>query len=383
MRHVLGAGEYGVTLSEWSGRVVWRSTDTALGGLTWSRERCQMSKASLEARVPVAISETVEPWVHLLTVYRDEAVVWHGVVTRVAVRGQAMTVEASDGSVMFTRRRIPINRWWAQHDASQVMSTMVEDACAYQDACGVVEHMVTLESRLWVTASYTAGESMLSTVVDDLEKQGLVWTIAAGRLLVGPIGATHTTAQLTDQFLDGEMTIIKDGAECVTDMLVTGAGVWGQWGKQDTPVGLLQGISKADGAAREAECEQQARRMVEESCVPPRRIEVSGGARLLPEAPVMIGELVPGVRVPVSSVQAGVLVGAEMQLMKVSVSVDSGGEKVSVSLGEAGTADSPAELPDPALLDWRSPYEKEMSKRAPKATPREQDEEEKLGTPPV
>lgn len=359
----LGAGEYSVTVSEWSGRMVWQSVDRSLSSVSWSRERCEMSKATVKAAIPVAQVTVMEPWVHLLTVYRNGELVWHGAITKITASSTQATLEAADGAVMFSRRRIPSDRSWRQHDATQVMRTMVDDACSYKDAVGMVEGMVTRESRIWVTASWTAAECMVDKVVDDLVSQGLVWTIAAGRLLVGPVGATHVTAQVQDRDFDGEITVVKDGGEVVTDALVMGKGVWGQWGKPDTPVGLLQSIEKADGVVRAKDCENTAMRIVQDACMAPRRLTVPSNARLMPSTPVVVRELVPGVQVPVSSTQTGVRVASMMEIESVDVTVDHSGEKVSVTLRETSvTGDVPA-LPDPADLDWRSPFEKEQAKR--------------------
>lgn len=356
---MLGSGEYAVTLSEWSGRIIWQSTDSHLESLGWGREAQATSKASLEAVMDGEVANRLEPWIHRLTIYRNGDLVWHGPVVSIATTAGRVSIEAADGSAMFTRRRIASNRTWRQHDATQVMRTMVEDALGYLDPVDLVESIETLESRLWVTATYVAAESMVAEAVEDLEKQGLMWTVAAGRLLIGPVGAQRTTQQITDRHFDGSVTLVKDGAEMVTDALVTGKGVWGVYTAGPTPYGMLQAIEKADGAVREQDCIDQARRIVEDAQLAPRRIVVEGNSRLLPSAPVSIAELIPGVHIPIASAQTGVMVGSTMQLKKLDVDVDKGGEKVKMTLSETSLVDDPAPLPDPSELDWRSPYEKE------------------------
>lgn len=357
----LGSATYSATIREWAtGRVLWQTTDPNTESITWSRERTETTTAVLTAPIRPTIAHRLEPWVHLLTIYRDDALVWHGVVTRVAASSSMAQVTAHDGSVMYSRRRVASNRTWAQHDATQVMRTMVQDALGYRDPTNLVESITALESRIWITAGWTAAECMLSDVVSDLVGQGLMWTVSAGRLLIGPVAAQHTTAQITDHAFDGELTIVKDGTEVVTDALVVGKGVWGQRAV-DTPVGMIQSIEKADGLVRAQECEQLAQRIVDDAALAPRRVEVSGGSRLLPTAPITIEELIPGVRIPVSTRQTGVVIGSLMQLTKLDVAVDSGGEQVKVTLAETNVSDDVAEMPDPAELDWRSPYEKEMA----------------------
>lgn len=359
----LGNGIYSVTLAEWSGRTVWKSTDTKFGGVQFSREIDETTKATLDAFIPANVSNRLEPWINTMTIYRDSQLVWHGYVTKISTTGRLAKVEAADGSVMFDRRRIASNRTWRQHDATQVMRTHVEDGLGYADGVQIVENIMAEESRIWVTESRVAAESMVRDVVDDMVDQGLVWAVSSGRLLIGPVGARRTTPQLTDSAWQGEITIVKDGTEMVTDALVTGQGVWGSYTAGETPYGWLQAIESASGAVREEDCTQTAKRIVTDSRIAPRRVEVSSGARLLSTAPIEFQELIPGTRIPVSSSQAGVTVGSTMQLRKVDVTVDDSGEDVSVTLAEERAADAPEAQPDPSELDWRSPYEKEVASK--------------------
>lgn len=382
----LGTGDYTVTLSEWSGRVIWQSVQTGFQSVQWGRERNETTKASLHAAIRPKVAHMLEPWVHLMTIYRGETLVWHGIVLEVEVTAQGTHVTAADGSVFFKYRRVPHNRVWRQHDATQVMRTMVEDALGFADATRIVRSITAKDSRIWVTAGWTAAECMVGEVVSHLEKMGMVWTVHAGRLLIGPVAAGFTTPQITDQVFDGAFSVVKDGTEVTTDALVVGKGVWGQYDVQDTPVGLVQSIDKADGLARAEECQQQAKRLVEDAKAAPRRIVVSSGARLLPHAPVGINQLVPGVRMPMSTSQTGVTVGSTMQLTKMSVTVDDGGEKVAITVGETNVADEVTAMPDPAELDWRSPYERELAKKAHTGSGSgapDSEEQNEVATPPA
>lgn len=380
---MLGAGDYGVTLTEWSGRILWQSTDTKLNKLSFSRELSEVSQASLEAQMPEDIANLIEPWVYRLSVYRNDVLVWHGAVTKVRSVGKSVKLEAADGAVMFDRRRIPLNRTWRQHDATQAMTTMVEDGLGYLDPVDLVDNLIAYESRIWVTSHYVAGEAMVADAVSDFVDQGLVWTVAAGRLLIGPVGARRSTAQITDRDFDGEVAIIKDGTEMVTDALVVGKGVNAIYTAGPTPYGMLQTIEKDDGAVREYECEQAAKRLVEDLRQAPRSIEVSGASRLLPSAPISIEELIPGVRVPVASNQTGITVGSTMQLTKLDVDVSDSGETVKITLEETSVVDEPSELPDPAEMDWRSPYERELASQGASTGGKTEEEPTDLPVPPA
>lgn len=380
---MLGAGDYGVTLTEWSGRILWQSTDTKLNGLSFSRELSEVSQASLEAQMPEDVANLIEPWIYRLSIYRNDVLVWHGAVTKVRSVGKSVSLEAADGAVMFDRRRIPLNRTWRQHDATQAMQTMVEDGLGYLDPVDLVDNLIAYESRIWVTSHYVAGEAMVADAVSDFVDQGLVWTVAAGRLLIGPVGARRSTAQITDRDFDGEVAIVKDGTEMVTDALVVGKGVNAIYTAGVTPYGMLQTIEKDDGAVREYECEQAAKRLVDDFQQAPRSIEVSGASRLLPSAPISIEELIPGVRVPVASNQTGITVGSTMQLTKLDVDVSDSGETVKITLEETSVVDEPSELPDPAEMDWRSPYERELASQGASTGGKTEEDSTDLPVPPA
>lgn len=380
---MLGVGNYGVAISEWSGRIVWQTTDTKFNGLSFSREHSEVSQATLNAIMPRDIAGRLEPWVHRMSVYRDDVLVWHGSVIRVRATGMRVELEAADGAAMFTRRRIPLNRTWRQHDATQAMQTMVEDGLGYLDPVDLVDNIIAYESRIWVTSHYVAGEAMVADAVADFVDQGLGWTVTSGRLLIGPIGARRSTAQITDRDFDGELSVVKDGSDMVTDALVTGKGVTGIYTAGATPYGMLQAIEKDDGAVREAECERAAQRLVEDLRQAPRSIEVSGSSRLLPSAPVSLEELIPGVRVPVASNQTGITVGSTMQLTKLDVEVSDSGETVKITLEETSVVDEPNELPDPEELDWRSPYERELASQNASTGATGGEEQTTLPVPPA
>ncbi|MGZ7292831.1 hypothetical protein ACXWQM_09710, partial [Streptococcus pyogenes] len=86
-----------------------------------------------------------------------------------------------------------------------------------------------------------------------------------------------------------------------------------------------------------------------------------GGAGLRADAPVSLHELVPGVRVPVSSVQTGVRVGCDLMIEKVAFSPD--GIKLSL-VPPSVSWEAREEFPPPLTNDFKSPWEKEQAGKA-------------------
>lgn len=360
---MLGSADYAIVIGDWRARrMVFQTAESQLVSVGWGRELCAMSKATAEFICDPLIANRFEPWAHTLTVYRNQRVVWHGIITKVTAKAGQIVVEAGDGARFFKARRVPGHRVWLQHDATQVMVTHVEDALSLYDACAVTENMATHESRIWFNGEYRPSECMVQEVVDDLTEQGLVWTFGAGTLIIGPVLKDKRLAQLADKDFDGDFTVVKNGDEVVTDAFVQGKGVWGQWGVESA-CGLVQSIDKADGSVRAEECENQARQIVEDYRVAPRRLTSGGGVRLLPTAPVVIEELIPGVTVPIASSAAGVTLAANLCLSKLDVDVDDGGESVKVTLDEKSVVFDPESMPDQAQYDFRSPYEREQEKK--------------------
>lgn len=347
---VLGTPVYGVTISEPTGRVVYQNS----GGFTgWEfhRELCEPSTARLELPFNPTLAGRLEPWLHVVTFYADEEPVWHGVVMQVEASAEGLVVEASDGAAFFQRRRLSASRRFDQQDAARVMSVLVEDAMSVGDPLRVVDNMRLSESRVWVVVDEVANTKLVSEVLDDLAEAGLQWTFLAGTLLIGSVMAGHTTAMLSDRHLTGGVTVVKDGKDIVTDVLVQGEGTWAQRAIGDDRL-VVQAVEKSTNLKTEEACEARAEAVLLEQGVGPLRVEVDASP-LSPEAPVSLNELVPGVRVPVSSSQTGIPVG--VVLMVESMSVADGLVTLTLGVPNAGLLERDEYPPEPSL-SHQSPY---------------------------
>lgn len=347
---VLGTPVYGVTISEPTGRVVYQNS----GGFTgWEfhRELCEPSTARLELPFNPTLAGRLEPWLHVVTFYADEEPVWHGVVMQVEASAEGLVVEAVDGGAFFQRRRLSASRRFDQQDAARVMSVLVEDAMSVGDPLRVVDNMRLSESRVWVVVDEVANTKLVSDVLDDLAEAGLQWTFLAGTLLIGSVMAGHTTAMLSDRHLTGGVTVVKDGKDIVTDVLVQGEGTWAQRSIGDDRL-VVQAVEKSTNLKTEEACEARAEAVLLEQGVGPLRVEVDASP-LSPEAPVSLNELVPGVRVPVSSSQTGIPVG--VVLMVESMSVADGLVTLTLGVPNAGLLERDEYPPEPSL-SHQSPY---------------------------
>lgn len=342
-----------------TGRPVWQSTPQTLHTVSYDRQFCDLSTAKLTFNAPSHILNQLEPWMHLVSIYEGNDLVWHGPMYRLKASRAGAELTAHDPSVWWPRRRVAQGRSYLNIDASQVARDLVTDAMGFDDPSGVVTFMRVEASGVWVTTELQPGLRMVSDEMNTLESAGLTWTVAAGRVLIGPVASSFTTHTLTDDHWDADISVVKDGAEVVTDMLVTGKGVYGYYIDPTREVGLLQGIEKADSLVRTGECESLAQRRVVEAKYPPRRLEVGGSSRLLPSAPVALHELVPGVLVPIQSKQAGITMSSVMMLRSVSVEETGSGESVSITLMERPSATVPELMPPLVPEDYSSPYDRD------------------------
>lgn len=364
---VLGTPVYGVTISEPTGRVVYQSS----GGFTgWEfhRELCEPSTARLELPFNPTLAGRLEPWLHVVTFYADEEPVWHGVVMQVEASAEGLVVEAADGGAFFQRRRLSASRRFDQQDAARVMSVLVEDAMSVGDPLRVVDNMRLSESRVWVVVDEVANTKLVSDVLDDLAEAGLQWTFLAGTLLIGSVMAGHTTAMLSDRHLTGGVTVVKDGKDIVTDVLVQGEGTWAQRSIGDDRL-VVQAVEKSTNLKTEEACEARAEAVLLEQGVGPLRVEVDASP-LSPEAPVSLNELVPGVRVPVSSSQTGIPVG--VVLMVESMSVADGLVTLTLGVPNAGLLERDEYPPEPSL-SHQSPYTIEQADKQNQSGGRDKD----------
>lgn len=372
----LGTPRWGASLTEPSGRVIWQAGEEGMTNWSFTRELCDVSEADIVLPADPALANRVEPWLHALTIYADLEPVWHGVVMRVSSSAGQLKIAASDGAAFFKRRRLPSGRTWDQADASQVMTQVVTDGMGASDPLNVVNHMHAVDSRVWVVVDESANTVLIDAVISDLSDAGLEWTFFAGALLIGPVASGVTLPTLTDAHLGGAVEVTKEGKDVVTDVVVTGDGVWAQRAIPDDRI-VVQSIEKGDKLVTADECATLADSILEERGVAPVSVTVADGA-LLPTAPVTINELVPGVRVPVSSSQTGITVGSLQMIEKVSVEAGA----VKVSLGTPSVSvESRDKFPPAATMDHQSPWVHEQSSKNRQAALQDEAEGTEPGVP--
>lgn len=378
----LGAGITSVRIDEArTGRAIWQSGGRNASRIDWERSLNETAQAVIEFQASGSVANLLEPWLNTVSIFRNEELVWYGIVYRVEAKaGGFVKVVAKDPSIYFDYRRVAQARRYRNADASLVFSDIVTDAMGFDDPLAVCSYLVSSDSGVWITKEIQPAVRMLRDEVNDLVAAGLNWTYPIGRLLAGMISKGYQTQLLQDRDFSDSLTVIKDGAEVATDVLVQGKGVYGYYIDEARQLGYLQSIIKADSLVRVAECKDLGRKRVLEAHYAPRRIGDNGSMTLLPGAPVAINELLPGVLIPVSSARAGVLVNSTMMLKSVAASVSAGVEAVSITLCEVASSFNRELWSKKVEEEDGAPYDME---RASKERVEPRPDGEKIPPPPV
>jgi hypothetical protein len=161
--------------------------------------------------------------------------------------------------------------------------------------------------------------------------------VVAGTALLGPAPRISMASLGEDDFIEGNLELVRDGSRMFTDVLLRGADEVSRARVNNGGLNLqtivdvdsLFGVSNADRAAR-----QYLR-----YCSSMREaVSTGGSSQLHPYAPVGIESLVPSARVTVNAF--GVLTLMEIQSVEVGFSADD----LSVSIGLESVDDDPPEL---------------------------------------
>jgi hypothetical protein len=257
-------------------------------------------------------------------------------VQKATYRRDSTALAAVDVAGLMARTRVPITKAWDATDPALIARELWQ---AMIDLHGLRATLVVRRDPLADPFDFQtfADERMLDTLMDDLVGLGLTWSVAAGTVLLGPAPRASMASLGEEDFLDGNLALVRDGSRVFTDVLLRAAdestrarvNVAGLNLQTIVDVDSLYGVSNADRAARQYL--RYTSRMRE-------AVVLDGSALLSPYAPLDIESLVPSVRVTVSAY--GTL--ALMELQSMEVSMDSSG--VAVTVGLESVDDDPPEL---------------------------------------
>lgn len=372
----LGCGTYRVFIYEQGGQKRLGEIDP-ISHLTFSRLRDDISSCTtLSSGYSVdcgALYAAVRCWMHELVVFRDGVRVWEGPITRLAYTTTSVEFEAKD-VMAYVYRRVMRQGYNDQYrlvkkgEAGQPdeylglesvvrrAAMLVTDALAPYDP-NVLPYLTALEysddaqeARFVQNWSRSYWEE-----IDDLAATaGLDYTTVGRRILLWD---THRAVGRLPEMRDGDFSdspiVTEYGMQLATFMAVTnGSGVVGftEVEAKTVPYGPIELLASSynDTAAATAEIQtpeqlaaaqktltDQAQRNISGRWPSPLIVRIPDNSTLSPKANVGFQQLIPGVWLPLRSVNTPRQVVQWQKLDSVSVEVDEKGEKVHVVLSPA------------------------------------------------
>ena len=325
-----------VSLHTGGGVQLYQFAPSDIASLTWGRELSDVSRGQVE--VPTRLVDDITPWLHWLSVWSEDgqSMYWTGPIQKVTYRREGTTIEARDIGALMARTRAPLTKKWEATDPAFMARELWE---AMIDLHRLRGKPVVRRDPLADPFDFAvvADEQMLDKVIDDLVNLGLTWTVVAGTVLLGPAPRTSMASLGEDDFMDGNLSVIRDGSRVFTDVVLRAADAKSRARVNNGGLNLqtivdvdsLFGVSNADRATRQylRFCSRMREAVI-----------LDGSAQLHPYAPLAIESLVPSARVTVSAYGAQSLM--ELQSMEVSMNSDN----TSVTVGLESVDDFPPEL---------------------------------------
>lgn len=322
--------------------------EVPISNVDWSRVLDDFSECTIRIPLsgpdcePCSIIKDVNPWHHEIALFRDGRYVWSGPVVNVVGGRLEATIIARDLLQLMEKRIIHEYICFSAACGKATADLSVIGKAIIDDAFAVDGH--NYEVQTWSMTGllgerqYTPGEQALNEF-QELLRQGLDATVLGRRIIIGstPFGLTQTLT--SDDFLvDLEYEI--DGLNMATRAITFGEGVVGVAkapGSADngnTPYyGLLEYVSlDRQELNTQILANEGAQALIDALYPAPVTLSTPTGARLSPNAPVTIDELVPGVMIPVIATDLCRQVSGQFILIRLEVSWDQQTQEESVSI---------------------------------------------------
>jgi hypothetical protein len=348
--NTLGFGEYEAVIYD-------RGGSNAIGAISkvsslrWSRVRDDISEATVIVTRPgpscCDLLRDVRAVRHELVLFRNGKRVWEGPITYLRFTGNAIEIKARD--VM----------WWTSHRAMSrnldytataipvldLVELLLEDvfSSTVGGALNVLPYLTKITSAKDIKTRMKRGAYTATVwdVVDGLAENGGVDYTAVGRRIF--FHDVHTaiseTQILTDDHFDADLALIEFGSDLTTRRFR--ATTDGAVRQENAPTawlnyyGFIDEIRAPDDEQVQDISSMPTVDTLEIGYPAPMVLQVPQNAGLSPLAPVTIEQLVPGIHVPVRSVQSCREFTQWAKLDTVSGEWTTEGETITVSLSTA------------------------------------------------
>jgi len=365
------ASVYDVEVRYQGGGHLWTKVQ-GLTGLKWGRKLDDFSEASITVTKSRAGADCcgklgdTHVWGHELRIVRDRKTVWAGPITRIRENRTKLTFEARDMLFWLWRRALYQGpgggtnfHYWQPADTGAIIRDMITKAfpkSAPDWDPGLIDYAVLEDSGTLSTTDllwqYT---QPVGEVVKDLISAGVdLYTVGRHIYSVSDTKAGDAAPhRLREADFLTELEVVENGLDANTHVFVVGgqpvdgAGnpiqnvspVVGGAGDVDPFYGLVTTFSESNNVVRQDVADGIAQARLAYGNPPPVDIIVPSGAQLSPQAPVDIGQLVPGAVFQVDLDSYCRRVSQPFRLNELTVTWnDDDVEKVAVSLASNGPA---------------------------------------------
>jgi hypothetical protein len=282
-------------------------------------------------------------WGHEIRMFRDGEPVWEGPITNIKWRRGGVSIIAQD-NLAWSKKRITSEKYVPTPDYVEKQTwEMVTETFGPNGTHdpNVIPYAQRLAANTGptVTRDVRVFGGMYFDQWLEMAKAGGMFTFNGRRLLVWHSGYIMgiTAPLLPTEHMSGEVEIEEDGMEVAARVaFVNDLGQWGAAGIVVDPFYGINDILVSSDGSSAASLSAMANTEYEARSIAPLLVNVPQGSVLSCDAPMTIGELVPGTLVPVK-MEEGICrtVISTHQLSSLKVTQAAGGEKVAVTLDPA------------------------------------------------
>lgn len=333
-----------------------------LSKVKWTRERDEMSEALVELPTTEIDRQaeklvSITPGRHELVIFRDKERVWEGPCNIPKLEGDVFSISALDTLHYWNRTVMRVPYSSAGTAVEPVVSRIAriaraelarKEALGYNLLSFLNAYVKTGDARTTTTtAAYQA------TVYGHLEslaaRNGIDYTVVGRGVHLWDTsrGAMGTTPVVSQKDFLSRVTIAKYGAELATIAYATdGQGVSGIAGGVDPYFGEVELLATAYDEEKDevrptlAELNEQAVRNLRGRNPVPLTIRVPENSSIAPDGVLQPQFWVPGIYVPLRGNFGPYQIQQMQKIQKVTVTEDSDGENVQISLYPASTQDA-------------------------------------------
>jgi hypothetical protein len=362
----LDCGEYQFFIAERGGLERYFQLEPVIS-YRWNRQRDAISEAfvnvSTESAACCQYMERMECGRHELVIERNGERVWEGPLTRLGFHRSYVEIEAHD-VMHYAYRAIMKAAYNNAHPriiyaVDRVVNILNGELARFESMTPPINVVSHIKKYPAVTGDAKTARStkryqrMVWEEIDEMAARGGIDYAVIGRTIMvfDSSVVIGRTKPLTEADFVDEIIVTQYGIELSTYSAVTdGEGHWGAWGKvgEDSFYGRWEILetqfdqntsAKTAPTATVKEMSAQAKRNASYRYPSPVVVRVPDGAQLDPRSGLLLSDLVPGVRVPLTATLTCREVRQEQKLDKLQVEGSAEVETFRVTMSPApGTA---------------------------------------------